>query len=117
MVDGSHAVTVVAANPLSGAASPASAPLIVKIDTAAPGAPSTPKTNQPSSASFGAIFNGSADAGTTGSLFSDGDPIGSGPVTGGAYSITASPPRTGPPPNTPPATHGPRHTRAPPAAA
>jgi hypothetical protein len=62
----------------------------VTIDTAAPGAPSVPKTNQPSSASFGAIFNGSADAGTTVSLFSDGDPIGSGPVTGGAYSIKAS---------------------------
>jgi len=89
MADGSHAVTVVAANPLSGAASPASAPLMVTTDTAAPGAPTSPKTNQPSSASFGAIFNGSADAGTTVSLFSDGDPIGSGPATGGAYSIKA----------------------------
>ena len=89
MADGSHAVTVVAANPLSGAASPASGPLMVTVDTAAPGAPSAPKTNQPSSASFGAIFNGSADTGTTVSLFSDGDPIGSGPATGGAYSIKA----------------------------
>jgi hypothetical protein len=89
MADGSHAVTVVAANSLSGAASPASGPLMVTVDTTAPGAPSAPKTNQPSSASFGAIFNGSADTGTTVSLFSDGDPIGSGPATGGAYSIKA----------------------------
>src|SRR6478672_3391387 len=68
MADGSHAVTVVAANSLSGAASPASGPLMVTVDTTAPGAPSAPKTNQPSSASFGAIFNGSADTGTTVSL-------------------------------------------------
>jgi hypothetical protein len=90
LADGVHAITVKAANPLSGAASPVSPALTITTDTSAPAAPSAPKTNQPSSASLGAIFNGTAEADSIVSLSSDGDPIGSGPATGGAYSIKAS---------------------------
>src|SRR4029077_7487237 len=64
--------------------------LTITTDTAAPAAPNAPKTAQPSSASLGAIFTGTAEAGSTGSLFSDGDPIGNGPATGGSYSIKAN---------------------------
>ena len=90
LADGAHTITVTAANPLSGAASPASAPLMISVDTAVPAVPAAPRTNQPSSASFGAIFTGTAEADSTVSLLADGDPIGSGPATGGAYSIKAS---------------------------
>jgi hypothetical protein len=90
LADGTHAITVTAANPLSGAASPASPSLTITLDTTAPAVLAAPKTAQPLSASVGAFFTGTAEAGTLVSLFSDGDPIGNGPASGGAYSIKAN---------------------------
>jgi hypothetical protein len=87
---GMHVITVTAANPLSGAASPASLPLTITVDTVAPAILAAPKTGQPLSASVGAFFTGAAEADSLVSLFSDGDPMGTGPATGGAYSIKGS---------------------------
>jgi hypothetical protein len=87
VADGSHVITVKAANPLSGAASPVSPPLTISVDTAAPAAPSQPKTSQATAASFGATFTGSAEADSTVTLLDGGDAFGSGPATGGSYSI------------------------------
>ncbi len=99
LLDGTQTITATATD-VAGNESAASTGLSVTIDTVAPAVPSTPdmtagtdtgsssadditKNNTPT-------FDGTADAGTTVTLFSDASPAGSGTAGGGSWSISAS---------------------------
>ena len=98
LVDGMHSITAKATD-TAGNTSLTSAALSVVIDTAAPTAPSTPDLASVSDSGNGidnntnvaaATFTGTAEAGSTVTIFSDGVAVGSGVATGGNYSITTS---------------------------
>ena len=95
---GNHTLTAKQTD-LAGNISVASAGLAVTIDTTAPTAPSTPdlvaasdsgNTTDNNTNIAAATFTGTAEAGSTVTIFSDGVAVGSGVAIGGNYSITTS---------------------------
>jgi hypothetical protein len=99
LAQGAHTVTATASD-LAGNASPASSGLVITIDTAAPAIPSAPDLAAGSDSGISATdnltndttptFTGSAEAGATVKIYAGVSLVGSGPATGGNYSITAS---------------------------
>jgi hypothetical protein len=96
---GIHSITATATDP-AGNISAASAGLSVTIDTAAPSSPSVPDLDaasdlgSSSSDNITAIttptFTGTAETGSTVTIFSDGVAVGSGVATGGSYAVATS---------------------------
>ena len=99
LADGTYSVTADATD-AAGNTSVASGGLTVTIDTSAPLAPSTPDLDPASDTGTSSIdnltkdntptFNGTAEAGSTVTIYVDGLAKGSGTATGGSYSITTS---------------------------
>ena len=98
LTGGSHTLTAKQTD-IAGNTSAASAGLSVTIDTAAPAAPSAPdlaaasdsgNTTDNTTNIASATFTGTAEAGSTVTIFSDGVAVGSGVAAGGNYSITTS---------------------------
>lgn len=100
LADGVHAITATATNPTSGRTGPSSAAIAITIDTTAPAAPSTPGL-APASDSGAAgdnitnvktpTFTGTAEAGSTITLTSDGSTVGTTTTdASGNYSVTTS---------------------------
>ena len=91
------AVTDAVGNP--GPASPVSAPTVT-VDRTAPAAPSTPDLDPASDTGGSSTDNitndttptvtGTAESGSTVTLYDGASPVGSGPATGGAWSIVTS---------------------------
>jgi large repetitive protein len=93
LADGTHLITVVAADDTGHPTSP-SAPLRITIDTKAPAVPSTPASTTGTKllASAAASFGGSADDGSLVTIFADGSRIGSGIAVSGSYFATSTGP-------------------------
>jgi hypothetical protein len=99
LTDGSHAITAKATD-LAGNVSTASAALTVTIDSTAPATPSVPDLATASDSGTSstdnltsvaaATFTGSAETGSTVTIFSDGVAVGSAVATGTGYSVTTS---------------------------
>lgn len=99
LTNGAHLITATATD-TAGNASVASAALPVTIDTTPPAAPSVPDLDPASdlgssstdniTADPAPTFDGTAEAGSTVTIFSDGVAVGSGIATGGSYSIATS---------------------------
>src|SRR5206468_2008458 len=99
LANGAHSITAPAAD-AAGNVSPLSSALSVTIDTVAPTAPSAPDLTPPDALPISntdnitsvttPTFSGTAEAGSTVKIFSDGVQVGSGIATGGAYSIATS---------------------------
>ena len=96
---GTHNITAKATD-LAGNVSVVSSALSVTIDTTAPATPSVPDLDPASDTGVSntdnitdvatAVFNGTAETGSTVTIFSDGTAVGSGVATGGSYSIITS---------------------------
>ena len=94
-----HSITAKATD-VAGNQGAASAALSVTIDTTAPAAPSTPDLTTASDSGSSSTdnitsvttptFSGTAEAGSTVSVYSDGSAVGTGTATGGSWSITTS---------------------------
>jgi hypothetical protein len=99
LTDGARAMTATATD-AAGNTSTASSSLPVTVDTAAPAAPSTPDLAVASDTGASAIddltndttptFTGTAETGATVELFDGVASLGSGPATGGNWSVTTS---------------------------
>lgn len=97
--DGVHTLTVTATDPF-GNASPASPGVLVTIDTSIPPAPSTPDMASGSDSGSSQAdnitnvatptFSGTAESGSTVTLFDGATQVGSGTATGGNYSFASS---------------------------
>src|SRR5205807_1377146 len=99
LADGDHTLTATATDP-AGNTGAASGSLVVSIDTSAPAAPSAPDliaaTDSGSSSTddltnvAAATYTGTAEAGSTVTLFDGTVSVGQGVATGGNYTITTS---------------------------
>src|SRR5207245_2954810 len=99
LADGSHTLTATATD-AAGNEGAASTGFTVIEDTAAPNAPSTPDLATASDSGTSstdnntnvaaATYTGTAEAGSTVTIYSDGVAVGSGVAAGGNYSITTS---------------------------
>src|SRR5204863_1224063 len=99
LADGDHTLAATATDP-AGNTGAASGSLVVTIDTTAPAAPSAPDlitaTDSGSSNTddltnvAAATYTGTAEAGSTVTLFDGTVSVGSGVATGGTYTITSS---------------------------
>ena len=97
--DGAHSITAKATD-IAGNVSAASASVLATVDSTAPAAPSSPDLVAASDTGSSStdnitsvttpVFIGTAESGSTVSIFSDGVPVGSGVATGGTYSIATS---------------------------
>src|SRR5205807_2459813 len=99
LADGDHTLTATATDP-AGNTGAASGSLVVSIDTSAPAAPSAPDliaaTDSGSSSTddltnvAAATYTGTAEAGSTVTLFDGASSVGQAVATGGSYTITSS---------------------------
>ncbi|HEX2178587.1 MAG TPA: Ig-like domain-containing protein [Actinomycetota bacterium] len=97
--DGEHSITATAAD-VAGNVSSASGGLTVRVDTAAPAAPSVPDLAAESDTGSSATdnvtsaltpdFTGTAESGATVTVRVDGSPAGSTAAAGGSYGVTVS---------------------------
>src|SRR5206468_3276625 len=100
LADGTHSITARDTDP-AGNVSVTSGALALTIDRTAPAVPSAPDLDPASDTGVSntdnvtdistPTFNGTAEAGSTVTIFSDGVAVGSGIATGGTYSIITSP--------------------------
>jgi hypothetical protein len=90
LTDGTHSITVVAADDTGHPTNP-SFPLTITIDTTAPAVPSTPTSTTGTKllAAAAPSFGGSADDSSLVTVFADGSRIGSGTAFGGSYVVSA----------------------------
>lgn len=99
LTDGAHTITATATD-LAGNTSSASAGLAITVDTSAPAIPSVPDLTAGSDTGSSSTdnltndttptFTGTAEAGATVSVYAGVTPAGTGPATGGSYSVTTS---------------------------